>query len=178
MRRSLTIACLIVWMSAAGVFAQRAVERSEERAAGAAAAEVRAARRAAARERAKGTDTPLERWNRMTHEERQRALAELPTERRRELQQKLQQFRILPPGERQQLRERYQVFTQLPPQQQAHARDCSGSSIRCRRIAVRWYAVNMSSRARSMSEPERNARMNSEAFRTHSTLLNSRCYKT
>jgi hypothetical protein len=166
-RRSLAIACLIAWMPAACVFAQRAVERSEERAAErAATAGARAARRAAAAmERARATDTPLERWNCMTPEERQRALARLPPERRRELQQKLQQFRSLPPEERQQLRERYQAFRQLPQEQQAHARELFrqfNSLPKDRRPIVRREYKQL----RAMSGPERNSHMNSEAFRS------------
>ena len=129
-------------------------------------AEARKARRAAAKERAKATDTPLEKWNRMAPEERRRALAKLPPERRRELQQKLQQFRSLPPEERQQLRERYQAFSQLPPQQQAHARELFrqfNSLPEDRRPIVRREYEQL----RSMSGSERNNRMNSDAFRSH-----------
>jgi len=73
MGRSVLIAGLLGLLLSGTVFAQRA-ETAEERAA------ARAARRAAAQERAKATDTPLERWQRMTPEERQRALAKLPPE--------------------------------------------------------------------------------------------------
>jgi len=83
MRRSVLIAGLCGFLAGGAVFAQRP-ETAAERAA------ARANRAAIAKERAKATDTPLERWQRMTPEERQRALAKLPPERRRELQQKLQ----------------------------------------------------------------------------------------
>jgi hypothetical protein len=112
--------------------------------------------------------TPLERWNRMTPEERRQALAKLPPERRRELLQKLQQFRDLPPEQRQQLRERYQTFRQLPPEQQNHARNLFrqfNSLPEDRRPIVRQEYEQL----RSMTEAERTARISSEAFRSRFT---------
>ena len=88
-----------------------------------------------------------------------------PPERRRELQQKLQQYRSLPPEQRQQLRDRYQAFSQLLPEQQSHARQLFrqfNSLPEDRRPIVRREYEQL----RSMSEPERNAHMNSEAFRS------------
>lgn len=111
---------------------------------------------------------PLERWNRMTPEERRQALAKLPPERRRELQQKLQQYRNLPPEQREQLGERYKAFSQLPPEQQNRARDLFrqfNSLPEDRRPAVKQEYEQL----RSMPESERNERMNSEAFRSRYT---------
>ncbi len=168
MRCSFAIACVIAFVPAAGAFAQtgqveRPVQRRMEQRA--AAREARAAKRAAAaNDHAKAGDTPLEKWNRMTPEERQRALQKLPPERRRELQQKLQQFRNLPPAEKQQLRERYQAFSQLPPEQQTHARELFrqfNSLAEDRRPIVRREFEQL----RSMPPSERDARMNSEPFR-------------
>ena len=107
----------------------------------------------------------LERWNRMTPEERREALAKLPPERRRELQQKLQEFRNLPPEQKQQLGERYRAFSQLPPEQQNHARELFrqfNSLPEDRRPMVKQEYEQL----RAMPESERNARMNSEAFRS------------
>ncbi len=111
---------------------------------------------------------PLARWNRMTPEERREALAKLPPERRRELQQKLQEFRNLPPDQKQQLGERYRAFSQLPPEQQNHARELFrqfNSLPEDRRPIVKQEYEQL----RSMPESERNARMNSEAFRSRYT---------
>jgi Protein of unknown function (DUF3106) len=153
MLRFFLMAGLAALLPAAGVFAQ---DRP---------AEPRSAKRAA---KEKANATPLERWSRMTPEERQRALAKLPPERRRELQQKLQQYRSLPPAERQQLREKYQAFSQLPPEQQNHARDLFrqfNSLPEDRRPIVRQEYEQL----RSMPESERAARVNSEAFRSRFT---------
>jgi len=159
MLRSFPIAGLCAILLAGAVFAQRP-EESER----AARAGERAQKRAIAKERAKATDTPLEQWQRMTPQERQRALAKLTPERRRELQQKLQQFRNLPPEQRQQLRERYRAFSQLPPEQQNHARELFrqfNSLPEDRRPIVKREFEEL----RSMPESERRTRMNSEAFR-------------
>jgi len=51
----------------------------------------------------------------MTPEERQRALAKLPPERRRELRQKLQQFRSLPPERTAAAARSLPGISQLPP---------------------------------------------------------------
>ena len=157
MRRSFPIAGLFAILLAGVVFAQRPEAQK-------ARAEERAQKRAIAKERAKATDTPLEQWLRMTPEEKRSALAKLPPERRRELQQKLQQYRNLPPVEQQQLQERYRAFSQLPPEQQNHARELFrqfNSLPEDRRPMVKREYEQL----RSMPESERNARMNSEAFR-------------
>ena len=163
MRRLIAIAGFCAVLTEASLIAQRPDAVGERAAA-------RAARHAAlAKERAKATDTPLEKWQRMTPEERQRALAKLSPERRRELQQKLQQFRDLPPEERQQLRERYRAFSQLPPEQQNHARELFrqfNSLPEDRRPMLKREYEEL----RAMPEPERNARMNSGAFRSRYTL--------
>jgi hypothetical protein len=161
MLRFFLMAGLAALLPAAGVFAQDrpAEPRSAKRA---------AKEKANAKEGLRQAPTPLERWSRMTPEERQRALAKLPPERRRELQQKLQQYRSLPPAERQQLREKYQAFSQLPPEQQNHARDLFrqfNSLPEDRRPIVRQEYEEL----RSMPESERAARVNSEAFRSRFT---------
>jgi len=114
MRNVLLMAGLIALLPGGGVWAQRPPEAIPPR---------RAAQEKRRAEKAKEAPTPLERWNRLTPEQRQRVLAQMRPERRREFQQKLQQYRSLPPDERQQLRDRYQAFSQLPPEQQNHARE-------------------------------------------------------
>jgi hypothetical protein len=158
MRNVLLIAGLMALLSGGSVHAQRAPEaRPPKRA----AQQQRRAEKANAEE----APTPLERWNRLTPEQRQRVLAQMPPERRREFQQKLQQYRSLPPEERQQLRERYQTFSQLPPEQQNHARELFrqfNSLPEDRRPIVRQEYEQL----RSMSESERSARLESDAFRS------------
>ena len=60
----------------------------------------------------------LDRWNQMTPEQRQRALAKLPPERRKRIQNRIEEFNRLPKEQQQQLRERYHQFLQLPPEKQ------------------------------------------------------------
>jgi hypothetical protein len=156
MRRSLHIACVLALLQVACIFAQRP-DRAAERAA------ARAARRAS-----KGNETALEKWNRLSPAERQRALATMPPERRRRLQQKLQQYRNLPAQEKQQLQDRYQAFSQLPPDQQNHARAVFrqfNSLPEDRRPMVRKEFEEL----RSMRPAEQAAHMNTEAFRSRYT---------
>jgi hypothetical protein len=151
MRCSFTIGlCLL--LIAGGAFAQ---QRPEQQPPGRGA-------------RARATETPLDRWSRMTPEERQRALAKLTPQRRRELMRKLERFRSLPPEERQQLRERYRAFSQLPPEQQKRARELFrqfNSLPEDRRPVVRREYEEL----RSMPAAGRETRMNSEAFRSRFT---------
>ena len=160
MRHVLLIAGLMALAPGASVWAQRTPEpRPQKRAP---KEKVKAENGKAS---VKAPPTPLERWNRMTPEQRQRMLAQMPPERRREFQQKLQQYRSLPPEERQQLRERYQTFSQLPPEQQNHARELFrqfNSLPEDRRPIVRQEYEQL----RSRSESERSERMASEAFRS------------
>jgi hypothetical protein len=60
----------------------------------------------------------IERLNRMTPEERQRALDKLPPERRQRLEKRLENFKALPPEVREKLREDYEEFQKLPVERQ------------------------------------------------------------
>ncbi|HTQ58534.1 MAG TPA: DUF3106 domain-containing protein [Bryobacteraceae bacterium] len=66
-------------------------------------------------ETGEATGTPLDRWLRMTPEERERELDKLPPARARIIRQQLHRYAQMSPAERQKLRERYQTFEQLPP---------------------------------------------------------------
>lgn len=150
MRRFLPITYALVTLAGAPAFAQRGGAQGGTH----------------ANQRAK--ETPIERWMRMTPEERRSALAKLPPERRREIQQKLERFRSLPPEERQQLRERYQNFSRLTPVQQNHARELFrqfNSLPEDRRPLVRQEYEQL----RSMAPPERQTRMNSAEFKSKFT---------
>lgn len=60
----------------------------------------------------------IDRLERMTPEERDRALSKLPPERRKRVEERLAEFDSLPPAERERLRNRLETFTQLPPERQ------------------------------------------------------------
>ena len=87
----------------------------------------------------------LERFQKMTPEQRQRALERLPPDRRARIEEQLRRLQNLPPDQRQQLQERYQRFQSLP---------------RDRQIAVRTELQSL----RQMPPAERRARVNSPEF--------------
>src|SRR5206468_6516427 len=53
--------------------------------------------------------TPVDRFNRMTPEDRQRALEKLPPERRKKFEEQLKHYNSLTPAERREERSRYQA---------------------------------------------------------------------
>jgi hypothetical protein len=57
----------------------------------------------------------IERFLRMPPEERERALSQLPPERRQQIEQRLRRLERLSPEQREQLERRYDVFQSLPP---------------------------------------------------------------
>jgi hypothetical protein len=56
----------------------------------------------------------LERWERMTPEQREKALAKLPPERRARVEERLKRLESLPPEDRENLRQRFNEFQSLP----------------------------------------------------------------
>src|SRR5207244_9505780 len=64
----------------------------------------------------------IERWSRMTPEQRRRALDRLPPERRQKIEEQLERYQNLTPEQRDQLRFRFQTFNQLPPEKRDAAR--------------------------------------------------------
>src|SRR5579871_2067423 len=166
MRRFILIAGLCGLLPGAAVSAdQRPPKPPPARKAANAKAKAAAKAQEAREPESKEAPPALERWSRMTPEERGRALARLSPERRRELQQKLQEFRNLPPEQKQQLGERYRAFSQLPPDRQNHARELFrqfNSLPDDRRPLVKQEYEQL----RAMPESEREVRMNSEAFRS------------
>jgi len=109
-------------------------------------------------------DTPIERWMRMSPEQRQRALSKLPPERRQRIQERIRQYQQLSPQERQALRQRYDRFSQLPPQKQNQARDLFRrfSALPAdRRQALQRELQQL----RSLPDADRRARVASEDFR-------------
>ena len=65
----------------------------------------------------------VQRFLRMPPEERQKALAQLPPERRQQIEQNLARLEKLTPQQRAQLEHRYQVFERLPAGRRALVRE-------------------------------------------------------
>jgi hypothetical protein len=108
---------------------------------------------------------PIDRWNQMSPEERERELAKLPPERARQIRERIRRFNQLPPWEKQALRERYQKFAQLSPERQEIVRQRMRDFRQLppsRRQLVRREIEHL----RWLPEPQRGARMNSEEFRS------------
>lgn len=107
----------------------------------------------------------IERFNRMTPEQRQRALGRLPADRREKVEQRLEHFNSLPPEEKKRLREEYLEFQKLPPEKQ----DAIRKSFRQfselpedRRRPVRRELMHL----RGLTAEERTARYESETFKS------------
>src|SRR5579884_4210195 len=110
----------------------------------------------------------LERLERMTPEQRSKALANLPPERRQQIEQKLQEFDRLSPEERVRERNQLERMNSLPPRRQNQVR----RSIRQfeqlpddRKLLVRRELDRMA----AMPDDARRAYMNTEEFRNRYT---------
>jgi len=64
----------------------------------------------------------VQRFLRMSPEERARALAQLPPERRQQIEQNVARLERLSPEQRAQLEHRYQIFERLPQERKAVVR--------------------------------------------------------
>jgi hypothetical protein len=67
--------------------------------------------------------TILDRLERMSPEERRRALEKLPPERRQRIEERLRQYESLTPEERERLRRQFERFRQMPPERQQALRE-------------------------------------------------------
>jgi hypothetical protein len=110
----------------------------------------------------------LERLERMTPEQRSKALEKLPARRRQEIEQKLEQFDRLPAEERTRVRNQLERMNRLPPEQQNQVR----RSIRQfqqlpddRKVMVRRELDRMA----AMPDDARRAHMNTDEFRNRYT---------
>jgi hypothetical protein len=65
----------------------------------------------------------MDRWQKMSPADRQRALRRLPAERRDNLEKRLQRYEELNARERESLERRYEWFQHLPPERQELARN-------------------------------------------------------
>ena len=84
---------------------------------------------------------PIDRWNQMSPEERERELAKLPPERARQIRERIRRYNQLPPREKQALREGYRKFSQLPPEKQEIVRQSHALTFAsCPWSAARWFA--------------------------------------
>ena len=125
---------------------------------------------------AQPADNAIERWNRMSPEERERELAKLPPERARLIRQRLWQYNHMKPEERQALLQRYQAFSELPPDKQeivrARLREFEQLP-KERRQAVHGEVELL----RLMTEGQRKAHMNGEEFRNRFSVPEQRIIK-
>lgn len=107
----------------------------------------------------------VERLNRMTPEERQRALDRLPSDRRARVEERLNRLNSMPPAARERLRRQYDEFQKLPPEKQEAARRAFRDLNQIpenRRPVVRREIM----RNRNLTPEKRAARFESEAFRS------------
>jgi hypothetical protein len=126
-------------------------------------AEVNGEKKASAQNNRPGVQA-LQRLAGMTPEERQKALASLPPQRRREILEKFREFQNLPPTARQRVTPELERLQSLPPPRQNQVRR-SLQQFRAlpddRKATIRQELGRLS----AMPDEDRRARMNSEEFR-------------
>lgn len=106
----------------------------------------------------------LERWNRMSPKERERTLRQLPPERRRRVEERLEKFNSMPEGERERLTRRYERFAELTAEKQElmrrRLREFRNVPEERRHALAREFR-----RLRGMTEADRRSRTESGEFR-------------
>ncbi len=106
---------------------------------------------------------PVDRWNAMPPEQRERALSKLPPERQEKVRNQIARFNSLPEAEQQRLRQRYQRLMAMPPEQQDVIRrqlaKFNGMPQERRQALAREMR-----KMRDMSPEERRGRFESEDF--------------
>lgn len=120
-----------------------------------------------------GRAAELDRWNKMSPQERQRVLNSLPPDRRKRLEERLQTYNQLSPAEQQKLRQQYNAFRQLPPVKQETLRKLYKEFEQlppARREQLRSEVQQL----RNMSPADRRARVSNTDFRTKYTLSEQR----
>ncbi len=106
----------------------------------------------------------LDRWQRMSPQQRQRALQKLSPERRRSLERRLRRLQNLSPEQRRRLQRDYQRFRRLSPEQQKAYRRLYGRFNKLppnRRQNVNREFRNL----RRLSPQQRSERLSSDQFR-------------
>jgi hypothetical protein len=164
MLRIATICAVLALLPEPPAFAQR-----EAGGRGAAAKRADSARRRGpARPRA-ATGNAIDRWNRMSPAARRRALEKLPPERQRQIRERVERFNRLPADEQDRLRERYRNFSRLPGHKQILLRRqmrAFNQAPEERRTALTRELEAL----RGMPEADRDARIQSEEFRSKYSL--------
>lgn len=107
---------------------------------------------------------PLERWNRMSPEQRERTLKELPPERRQKTRERIEHFNKMSESERERLTRRWERFAGLSPEKQELVRR-QLREFRNVPDGRRPQLAREFRRLRGLSEAERKTRMESEEFR-------------
>jgi hypothetical protein len=105
----------------------------------------------------------IERLNRMTPEQRERALNRLPADRRAKVKERLERLNAMPPKARERLREQYEEFQKLSPEKQdAFRRAFRGLNQlpADRKLMIRREVM----RVRNMTPEDRNSHLGSENF--------------
>jgi hypothetical protein len=110
-------------------------------------------------------ETPIDRWNRMSPEERERELAKLPPERARLIRQRIRRYNQMNEQEKEGLRDRYEIFSQLPAEKQQIVRQRLGE-FRQLPVARRPVVHGEVQHLRSLPDAQREARLNSDEFRS------------
>lgn len=108
--------------------------------------------------------TPIDEFETMSPQQRQRALSGLPPAERERLRQRLQKFNDLPPEQQQALKSLYSRLHQLPPERQEAVRKAVNRFSQQspeRQQVVREELQNLA----MLAEPERQERLHSSAFR-------------
>jgi hypothetical protein len=121
-------------------------------------------------------DNAIERWNRMSPEERERELAKLPPARAQAIRQRIWQYNHMKPEEREALLQRYQAFSELPPDKQEIVRERlrEYKQLPAERRPVIHREVEQ---LRLMTEAQRQARMKSEEFRNQFSVQEQQIIK-
>ena len=112
----------------------------------------------------KGNRNIIDKWARMAPDEREKALARLPPERRRKIEDQLNQSKNMTPQQRRESRSQIQWFNQLPPAKQNQARRLFrqfGEFPQPRQGMLRNEFETLS----AMPEADRRSRINSDEFR-------------
>jgi hypothetical protein len=112
----------------------------------------------------RGTRTPIEEFETMSPEQRQKALDRLPPEQRQKLQERLQQFNELPAERQQALKNLYNRLHQLPSDRQNAVRQSINKFSQMppeRQQAIRGELTNMA----NMAPEERKLHVSGPEFR-------------
>ena len=110
----------------------------------------------------------IERWNNMTPEQRRKALDRVPPERRRRIEEQLEQYSNMSPEERRALRFRWEMFNQLPPDRQEEARRLF-RQFNLLPVERQSQLREEFQQLRAMPEGERRTRLESSEFRASYT---------